>query len=49
MIDELAWRNVLVEIPLRPRHLELPECRERLAGIRSGSSVLDLIKTRSRT
>ncbi len=49
MIDELAWRNVLVDIPLRPRHLELPECRERLAGIRRGSSVLDLIKTRSRT
>lgn len=49
IIDELAWRNVLVEIPLRPRHLEQPTSRERLAALRSGASVLDLVKVRSRT
>ena len=48
MIDELAWRKVLVEPPLRPRHLEQPESRERLANLRTHSSVLDLIKLRSR-
>lgn len=48
IIDELAWRKVLVEIPLRPRHLDRPECRERLAGLRMNASVLDLIDIRSR-
>ena len=33
---------------LRPRHLEQPESRERLANLRMHSSVLDLIKLRSR-
>jgi uncharacterized protein (TIGR02421 family) len=49
IIDELAWRKVLVEIPLRPRHLEQPASCERLAALRKGSSVLDLVKIRSRT
>jgi len=49
IIDELAWRNVLVEIPLRPRHLDQPTSRERLAALRNGASVLDLVKLRSRT
>ena len=49
MIDELAWRKVLVEVPLRPRHLEQPASRERLAGLRMISSVVDLINIRNRT
>jgi len=48
MIDELAWRKVLVDVPLRPRHLEQSASRERLAGLRMHSSVLDLIDIRSR-
>jgi uncharacterized protein (TIGR02421 family) len=44
IIEELQWRKVLVPPPLRPRYLEDPGAAERLAGVRKGVTVLDLVK-----
>lgn len=44
IIEELQWREVLVPPPLRPRHLDSPETVERLAALRKGASVLDLVR-----
>ncbi len=46
MIEELRWRGVLVDPPLRPRYLDDPAGLERLEGVRRGASVLDLVKGR---
>jgi uncharacterized protein (TIGR02421 family) len=46
IIEELQWRKVLVPAPLRPRYLDAPEAVERLADVRRGASVLDLVKGR---
>jgi uncharacterized protein (TIGR02421 family) len=46
IIEELRWRKVLVDTPLRPRHLDDPAATERLARLRMGASVLDLVKRR---
>jgi uncharacterized protein (TIGR02421 family) len=43
MIRELQWRKVLREAPLRPRYLDDPGALERLAWVREGRSVLDLV------
>jgi hypothetical protein len=43
MLRELRWREYLRPAPLEPRHLGSPEARERLARIRGGLSVADLI------
>lgn len=45
-IEELRWRKVLRDTPLRPRYLDDPAGTERLAGLRRGASVLDLVKGR---
>jgi uncharacterized protein (TIGR02421 family) len=44
IIKELQWRKVLVPPPLRPRYLDDPGAVRRLAGLRQGVSVLDLVK-----
>jgi uncharacterized protein (TIGR02421 family) len=44
IIEELQWRKVLVPPPLRPRYLDDPEAAQRLADVRNGASVLDLVK-----
>ena len=44
IIEELQWRKVLVPPPLRPRYLEDAGAAERLASIRNGVTVLDLVK-----
>jgi uncharacterized protein (TIGR02421 family) len=44
LIRELRWREVLRPAPLKPRYLELPQAAEKLARLRNGASVLDLIK-----
>jgi uncharacterized protein (TIGR02421 family) len=44
IIEELQWRKVLVPPPLRPRYLDDPEAVRRLADVRRGVSVLDLVK-----
>ena len=46
IIEELQWRKVLQPPPLRPRYLDDPEALERLAAVRSGVSVLDLVTRR---
>lgn len=43
IIDELRWRGVLREPPLTPRYMQRPDVRERLARVRSGIRVLDMI------
>lgn len=42
-LRELRWREYLRPAPLEPRHLGTPAARERLARIRGGISVQDLI------
>jgi uncharacterized protein (TIGR02421 family) len=44
IIEELRWRKVLVAPPLRPRYLDDPAATARLARIRDGVTVLDLVK-----
>jgi len=42
VINELRWRGVLRESPLKPRYLEREDALQRLAGVRRGVEVLDL-------
>ena len=44
IIQELQWRKVLSEPPLRPRWLDDPEAIERLGVLRKGLSPLDLVE-----
>jgi hypothetical protein len=44
IIEELQWRKVLVPPPLRPRYLDDPGAVRRLADVRRGVSVLDLVQ-----
>jgi hypothetical protein len=46
VIQELQWRQVLRPVPLRPRYMDNPQTATRLADLRNGVSVLDLIKRR---
>ncbi len=48
IIQELQWRQVLRPAPLRPRYMDHPQTATRLAGLRNGLSVLDLIERRKR-
>lgn len=48
IIHELHARRVLRLAPLRPRYMERPETAERLAYLRQGVSVLDLINLKLR-
>ncbi len=48
IIEELQWRKVLVPAPLRPRYLDDPRSVERLADLRRGASVMDLVKGKRR-
>lgn len=45
VVRELQLRNILKAAPLRPRYLDDPAARERLAGLRQGASVFDLVKS----
>ena len=44
IIRELQWRKVLRPLRLKPRYLDNPVARERLDGLRSGKTVLELVK-----
>jgi uncharacterized protein (TIGR02421 family) len=43
IIEELRYRGVLLDPPLLPRVLELPEARDRLEAVRRGISLTELI------
>jgi len=43
LINELQWRGTVLPAPLRPRFLDLPEARERIANIRQVASLYDLL------
>lgn len=43
MMDELRWRGVLKEPPLKPRYLERPDTSARLERVRQGVNVTELI------
>ncbi|MDX1400503.1 MAG: flavohemoglobin expression-modulating QEGLA motif protein [Kiloniellales bacterium] len=44
LIEELRWRKVLKESPLRPRFLDEPAASDRLKHLRGGLSLNDLVK-----
>ncbi len=46
LIEELRWRKMIAETPLRPRYLDSPAGRERLDLVRNGATVMDLVKSR---
>lgn len=43
LVEELQWRKVLTPAVLRPRYLDKPETQQKLARLRKGVSVLELI------
>ncbi|MBI1352843.1 MAG: flavohemoglobin expression-modulating QEGLA motif protein [Acidobacteria bacterium] len=43
LIEELKWRKLLVPPPLRPRYLDQPTARERLAKVGQGMEVMELV------
>jgi uncharacterized protein (TIGR02421 family) len=45
LITELRDRGVLRDVPLRPRYLDDDRSKERLASMRGGRTVVDLIET----
>jgi uncharacterized protein (TIGR02421 family) len=47
LVEELQWRKVLTPAVLRPRYLDKPETQQKLAQLRKGISVLDLISEAS--
>jgi hypothetical protein len=48
IVRELQWRRVLREPPLTPRYMELPDAASKLAELRKGTTVLDLVDRRRR-
>ena len=44
IIRELTWRGVLIPPPIMPRYLNQPEAKARLAALRGGREVMDLLK-----
>lgn len=48
LINELRFREVLRPPPLRPRFFEYPDFSQKMARVRSGIHVLDLMKDRRR-
>jgi uncharacterized protein (TIGR02421 family) len=47
LVDELRWRKVLKNGPLRPRYLLLPQAQQRLQRLREGSTLLGLLEEAS--
>ena len=47
-VRELMWRGVLKKPPFVPRYVGQPEAEKRLAKLRCGMSVLNLVERRSR-
>ncbi|MHA1559645.1 MAG: flavohemoglobin expression-modulating QEGLA motif protein [Alphaproteobacteria bacterium] len=43
IVEELRWRRVVAPGPLKPRYLETPVARERLATLSKGVDVLSLV------
>ncbi len=43
LVEELRWRRLLKPAALTPRYLEAEETQQRLARLRSGMSVIDLL------
>lgn len=43
LVEELRWRRLLHAPPLTPRYFNLPEAVDRLARLRNGITVLDMI------
>jgi len=43
LVEELQWRKVLTSAVLRPRYLDKSETQQKLARLRKGVSVLELI------
>ncbi|MBN1219403.1 MAG: DUF1704 domain-containing protein [Anaerolineae bacterium] len=48
LIRELQWRQVLGPIPLKPRYLDDPQVVKKIAQLRNGLTVLDLVKRRKK-
>jgi uncharacterized protein (TIGR02421 family) len=48
LIEELRLRQVLHDVPLRPRYMDRPGIEDKLVMLRSGLSVLDLIERQKR-
>ncbi|MEZ4537092.1 MAG: DUF1704 domain-containing protein [Cyanobacteriota/Melainabacteria group bacterium] len=44
IIRELLWRNVLVPARLKPHFFQSEEAMKRLAKVREGATVMDLVK-----
>jgi uncharacterized protein (TIGR02421 family) len=44
IVKELLWRQVLRPPPLKPRYMEYPETIKKLARLRNGLSLFDLIQ-----
>ncbi len=44
LVDELRWRKVLKNGPLRPRYMMLPRAQQRLQRLREGSTLLGLLE-----
>jgi hypothetical protein len=44
IMKELLWRQVLRTPPLKPRYMQNPQTMEKLARLRKGLSVFDLIE-----
>lgn len=45
LIQELRWRGILEDNPLRPRHLDNPLTERQLQHLRQGRSLLELVET----
>jgi len=48
LIRELQWRQVLQPAPLKPRYIEYPQTAEKLAHLRNGLTVIELIRRRKK-
>jgi uncharacterized protein (TIGR02421 family) len=46
VMEELLHRGILKPTPVFPRYLEQEDARRRLAGLKRGATVLDLVRTR---
>jgi hypothetical protein len=45
IIEELQFRKILVQPPLRPRYLDNPDAQARLTAMKDHSSVIDLLQS----
>lgn len=48
LVRELQWRKVLADAPIEPRYLSEPRSAERLARLREGVELHDLVARRSK-